>query len=187
QTGIETGSPRLIEKYMSGKALPSSPEEWPEIVRQSLGILEENGWVPACTTINGLPGEEPDDVVRTLELIDEIKDYKALIVPLNFVFMEGSHLSEEKSFTAEDMLPEHWQVIGECLEHDAQVSREMKDSIQMEGSIKGRLLDWLTDYLIGNGEKYAQEMKEGSPPADYDEVSQHTFPECLERREVKNF
>ncbi|KXA93120.1 hypothetical protein AKJ64_01420 [candidate division MSBL1 archaeon SCGC-AAA259E17] len=126
-------------------------------------------------------GEDPGDVVKTLELIDEIKDYKALIVPLNFVSVEGSHLLEEKSFTAEDMLPEHWQVIGECLEHNAQVSKEIKDSIRMEGPIKGRLLDWLMDYFIKNGEKYARGMKEGIPSKNYDEISGNTFSGCLER------
>ncbi len=38
QTGIETGSPRLIDKYMRGKTLPSDLEDWPEICEQAIGI-----------------------------------------------------------------------------------------------------------------------------------------------------
>ena len=32
ETGIETGSVRLMRKYMAGKMLPYKPEQWREIV-----------------------------------------------------------------------------------------------------------------------------------------------------------
>lgn len=181
QTGIETGSTRLMEKYMSGKALPSPPEKWPEIVDQSLGLLEDNGWVLACTLMNGLPGETKDDVVETLELLDDIRDHRAPIVPLSFVSMEGSSLSGEDSFRAEDMLPEHWQIIGECMEHNARVARDLKESYGPENPITGWLFDRLVDYLIKNAEKYAKGMKKGEPPKDYSKVStDYTIPDVLE-------
>ncbi|KXB03647.1 hypothetical protein AKJ48_03705, partial [candidate division MSBL1 archaeon SCGC-AAA261O19] len=180
QTGIETGSPRLMEKHMRGKALPSSPEKWPEIVDQSLGLLDDNNWTPACTLINGLPGETRDDAAKTLELLDEIKNHTALIVPLNFVSMEGSSLSKENSLRAEGVYPEHWQILGECMEHDAEIARSLK-SDKIRGNV---LIKWLfehfSDYLIKGAEKYAEGMKAGNPPKNYSEISEdYTVPEVL--------
>ena len=40
ETGIETGSPRLMKKYMAGKMLPFKPEQWQEIVEDAFGILK---------------------------------------------------------------------------------------------------------------------------------------------------
>ncbi|MEA1904317.1 MAG: radical SAM protein [Candidatus Hadarchaeota archaeon] len=174
QTGIETGSPRLIEKHMHGKALPSPPEKWPEIVKQSLGILEDNHWIPACTLISGLPGEKKDDVVKTLDLLDDIKDSLSLIVPLAFVSMKGSTLSAEESFTVKKMLPEHWMVLGKCMEHDAWVARKLKKDYAKGNNILIRwLFDHLSEYLIKSSEKYAGKMKGGEPPRDYSKTSKN--------------
>ena len=171
QTGIETGSPKLIAKHMRGKVLPSPPEKWPEIVKQSLGILEDNNWIPACTLIFGLPGEERGDVVKTLDLLDDIEDSLSLIVPLTFVSMKGSALSTEESFTVKKMTPEHWMVLGKCIEHDARVARKLKKDYMKEKNI---LIRWLfsrfTDYLLNGVERYAKKMKRGEPPRDYSKI-----------------
>jgi radical SAM superfamily enzyme YgiQ (UPF0313 family) len=92
QTGIETGSARLIARHMKGKALPSPPEKWHEIVTQAFGILDENNCICAATLINGLPGETTDDVIKTIELVDDLKGAHTILVPLNFVSMRGSSL-----------------------------------------------------------------------------------------------
>jgi radical SAM superfamily enzyme YgiQ (UPF0313 family) len=174
QTGIETGSPRLIAKHMRGKALPSPPEKWPEIVRQSLGILEDNDWIPACTLISGLPGEERDDVVKTLDLLDEIEDSLSLIVPLAFVSMKGSALSTQESFTVEKMTPEHWMVLGKCMEHDVRVARKLKkDYLKGKNIFVRWLFGRLTDYLINGAERYAKKLKRGEPPKDYSKSSKN--------------
>ncbi|MGZ4926335.1 MAG: B12-binding domain-containing radical SAM protein [Halobacteriota archaeon] len=91
QTGLETGSERLLARYMKHKALPSSIEKWHEIVTQAFGILDDNDWVCAATIINGLPGETTDDVIKSIELVEELKSIatKSLIIPMNFVSMRG--------------------------------------------------------------------------------------------------
>jgi len=181
QIGIETGSPRLIAKYMHGKVLPSPPKKWPEVVKQSIGLLNDNNWVPACTLISGLPGENKEDVIKTLDLLDDIKDSLSLIVPLAFVSMKGSALSIEKSFTKEKMIPEHWMVIGKCMEHDARVSRKLRENY-MAGNIATRwLFKRLTDRLIDGAKKYAEGMKKGNPPKDYSKISKnYLIPDVMD-------
>jgi len=116
QVGIETGSPELMKKHMLGKVLPFKPEEWPEVVIEAHRILAENNWVPCSTLISGLPGETAEDVRKTIELVQKLREYKSLIVPLFFVPLGG--LTGNKFFTKEDMLPEHWMLMAECIKHD---------------------------------------------------------------------
>ncbi len=116
QVGIETGSPRLAEKYMRGKAKPFDAREWPSLVREAFKFLNENRWVPAATLISGLPGEEADDVIKSIELVEDLKEYKSLIVPLFFVPI--GTLKKEKFFLARKLLPEHWQLLAKCIKHD---------------------------------------------------------------------
>ena len=85
QTGVETASPMLMAKYMSGKCRPFTCEQWPETVVQGFQVLEQNHWVPCATIIMGLPGEQERDVLMTTELIDRLRGFRSLVVPLFFV------------------------------------------------------------------------------------------------------
>ena len=118
QTGIETGSPELVSKHMKGKAKPFRPEEWPEVVKEGFKLLNDNRWVPCGTLVMGMPGEKAEDVSKTIELIRDLRPYKSLIVPLFFVPL--GDMKDDEFFRPDAMLPEHWMLLGECIEHDFQ-------------------------------------------------------------------
>jgi radical SAM superfamily enzyme YgiQ (UPF0313 family) len=117
QTGIETGSVRLIGRYMAGKPLPFKPEEWPEVVVQAFGISKDYGWIPAATLIMGLPDETPSDVIASLELMDKLKDVPSFIIPQFFIPITETVLRGEKMFNVLSMRDEHWQLLNKCIEH----------------------------------------------------------------------
>jgi len=77
QVGLESGSPRIMRKYMSGKSRPWRPEEWPQVVKEAMSIMNENYWYPCCTLIIGFPDETEDDIIRTLELVDDLRSMRA--------------------------------------------------------------------------------------------------------------
>jgi radical SAM superfamily enzyme YgiQ (UPF0313 family) len=56
--GLESGSPRIIGKYMCGKPRPWTPQEWSETVLEATGIMNENHWYPCYTMIVGFPDEK---------------------------------------------------------------------------------------------------------------------------------
>jgi len=87
EVGIETGSPRLAEIIMPAKSAPYPASMWPEVVEDSFRIMHENTIIPAATLIIGLPGENSYDVVKTAELIDKLRPYRSIIVPMFFVPM----------------------------------------------------------------------------------------------------
>jgi radical SAM superfamily enzyme YgiQ (UPF0313 family) len=168
QTGIETGSPKIMEMYMKSKCAPSSPEEWPEIVAGSLGLLNDHEFIPACTLIAGLPGEEEGDVIRTIELMDDIRDTRSLVVPMNFVSMGPAGLSDKDSFTADKMTPSHWELLGVCIEHDMRMVRHMNRYIVDGNAVMTGISRLAMRYMIRGAEKYSRELKQGHPPEGWD-------------------
>jgi len=114
QTGIETASGALIKKHMPGKALPFKPEQWKNVVCEAFQLLHENNWVPCATLIMGLPDETEKNVIETIELVEKLKDYKSLIIPLFFVPVEATRLKREEGFTRHKMTLAHWALMAKC-------------------------------------------------------------------------
>lgn len=115
EVGIETGSPELAKKIMYRKSAPYPPEKWPEIVEDAFRIMHENHIVPAATLILGFPEETSDDLVKTIELLDRLKHYRSIIVPMFFVPM--GVLKKNPWFLKDHLKPEHIDVMIKCLNH----------------------------------------------------------------------
>jgi radical SAM superfamily enzyme YgiQ (UPF0313 family) len=112
--GIESGSVRLMRRYMNGKAYPLSIENWPEIVVQGTALFNDHLWYPMYTFILGLPGETEEDVLATLELFDRLKDSMVFYVPLLFVPLEEAILRNSSRATLERMNELHWEFLLGC-------------------------------------------------------------------------
>ncbi len=117
QTGIETGSPKLIKRHMAGKCKPFKPEDWPGVVVSSFEILARNHLIPCATLILGLPGETEKDLELTIQLVERLKPFKSLVVPL-FLVSEGGLKNKAESFKLEKMTSEHYELYLKCWEHD---------------------------------------------------------------------
>ncbi len=124
ETGIETGSSRLIGKYMRGKCLPFKPEEWQETVLQAYGILNDNNWTPLSTIIIGLPGETDDDAIKTLELIDEIFNYRSFLVPNLFANLHECILRNERRANFDGISDVQMEVFQRCWEYNIRLWKE---------------------------------------------------------------
>ena len=121
ETGIETGSTRLMKKYMGGKMLPYKPEQWQEIVTNAFGILNDNDWYPLATLIVGLPDEKEEDVLATLELMDRLKGYNAFYVPLFFVPLENCVLMNKKGAELDSLSKARWEFFIRCWEYNIKI------------------------------------------------------------------
>jgi len=118
QVGLETGSPRLMKKYMKGKCLPLPPDEWQRVVKDGLRVMERNRWFACCTILLGLPDEHSEDVKETIQLIKDVDERFAFYFPLFFVPISATPLGEQRMFIAEHALSEHWRLILECWKHN---------------------------------------------------------------------
>jgi len=124
ETGIETGSKRMIRKYMAGKPLPFKPEDWPRIVTQAFGILNDNFGYPLATWIVGLPGENEEDILASIELVEDLKGTKGFFVPLFFVPLGESTLKTAKGVDSKALTELHWEFFAECWKYNLNVWRK---------------------------------------------------------------
>ena len=124
ETGIETGSVRLMRKYMVGKPLPFKPEQWKEVVTQAFGILNDNSWYPLATLIIGLPDEKEEDVAETLELMDDLRDYNAFYVPLFFVPLENCVLKDKQGAELDSLSKIRWEFLVRCWQYNIRIWRD---------------------------------------------------------------
>jgi radical SAM superfamily enzyme YgiQ (UPF0313 family) len=116
EIGIETGSAELAQKIMPAKAHPFKAENWPEVVKEGMGLMHDNMMVPACTLIVGLPEEKEEDILKTMDLMDDLKSFRSFIVPLFFVPL--GRLKSEDWFRRAEMSDLHKKLLFQCTEHD---------------------------------------------------------------------
>jgi radical SAM superfamily enzyme YgiQ (UPF0313 family) len=123
EVGVETGSPHMITAAMPGKVAPFKASQWPELVVQAAGLMNDNHVYPACTFIVGLPQETEEDVLRTIDLIDDLWDFRALLVPMFFVPL--GHLKSRDWFRRDMLSQSQRELLKRCLTHGIRQSKSM--------------------------------------------------------------
>jgi radical SAM superfamily enzyme YgiQ (UPF0313 family) len=152
---------------MPRKASPKNPENWPEIVRDCYQLFGEESWLPVASLVLGLPGETAEDVLQTIELVESLKDYTGLMMPLFFSSMSETRLGGSTSFGKDRAFPEHWELVGLCLEYNLRhlkaLHRLYSERITAGPAVlaahKGITL--FADVAMN---KYLKRMKRGEPP-----------------------
>lgn len=134
EVGIETGSPRLAKIIMPAKAAPFKPEEWPDVVEEAFAIMHDHRIVPASTFILGFPGEEPDDVVKTIELIERLRSYRSIIVPMIFVPM-GALKGSEGGIAGLNFTREHAEAMKIAFWHTVRWAEDIMNTFYLRGRI----------------------------------------------------
>jgi radical SAM superfamily enzyme YgiQ (UPF0313 family) len=110
--GLETGSAKLIKQYMAGKPKPYSPEKWSNIVQDGVNLLNDSYWYPFCTLIIGLPGETENDVIKTLNLIDDLKGNN--LIYSVFFFIPMNELTDKEFFNTKELTLRRWELFYNC-------------------------------------------------------------------------
>lgn len=114
EMGIETGSVRLMKKYMKGKALPYNVDNWPELVVQAIGKMNDYEWWPLCTIMTGQPEETEDDVIATLNLIDDLRNHNAKMfyTPVLFIPLKEAILGNSRRTNLDNLTELQWEVLA---------------------------------------------------------------------------
>ncbi len=116
EIGIETCSSKLARRTMPAKASPFSAEKWPDLVRETTALLHDNNVVPIYTLIVGLPEETEEDTIETINIIEEMRPYRCIIVPLFFV--PWAKLKGEGWYRFEQVTELQMELLKKCLSHD---------------------------------------------------------------------
>jgi radical SAM superfamily enzyme YgiQ (UPF0313 family) len=116
EMGIETGSVRLMKEHMKGKALPYTVDNWPELVVEAIGYLNDYDWWPLCTIMTGQPDETEDDVIATINLIDDLRAHNAKMfyTPVLFIPLKEAVLGNCKRTNLDNLTELQWEVLSRC-------------------------------------------------------------------------
>jgi len=114
EMGIESGSVRLMKKYMKGKALPYTVDNWPALVVEAIGIMNDYDWWPLCTIMTGQPDETEEDVIATLNLIDDLRNHNAKMfyTPVLFIPLKEAILGNCRRADLNSLTELQWEVIS---------------------------------------------------------------------------
>jgi len=112
--GLETGSARLFNTYMKGKAYPYKASQWRDVVLKGMEILNRHNWFPFCTFIIGLPGETDEDTKQSLDLLYDLRQAKGMFVPTFFVPLENTRMEQKASAKLIEMTDLQWEFFFTC-------------------------------------------------------------------------
>ena len=112
--GLETGSARLFDTYMKGKAYPYKSHQWRDVVLKGMEILNRHNIFPFCTFILGLPGETKEDTKQSLDLLYDLRNAKGTFVPTFFVPLEDTRMQKKASARLIDMTDLQWEFFFTC-------------------------------------------------------------------------
>ncbi|MGZ8844398.1 MAG: hypothetical protein ACXW18_12095, partial [Pyrinomonadaceae bacterium] len=116
--GLETGSSRLFEIFMKGKAYPYKAPQWRDVVLKGMETLNKHNWFPFCTFILGLPGETDADTKDSLNLLYDLRDAKGTFVPTFFVPLEDTRMQKKDSAKLIEMTDLQWEFFYTCWKYN---------------------------------------------------------------------
>ncbi len=108
---------RMAKMIMPCKGVPFSREDWPSVVLQGLTVLNRNNWFPAMTLMIGNPGETDEDVMATLDLLNEVESCGlfALFVPSIFTPLHNTKMANRTGVAeTKQLTPLQWQLMMKC-------------------------------------------------------------------------
>jgi len=112
--GLETGSVRLFNQFMKGKAYPYRPGQWPDVVLKGMQVLNRHNWFPFCTFIVGLPGETREDTKQSLDLLFALRDAKWCVIPTLFVPLGDTRLEKKLGAKLVELSDLQWEFFFTC-------------------------------------------------------------------------
>ncbi|HVE59808.1 MAG TPA: radical SAM protein [Pyrinomonadaceae bacterium] len=122
--GLETGSPRLFNQFMKGKAYPYKAEQWHDVVLKGMDILNKHNWFPFATFIVGLPGETDEDTKKSLDLLHALKDAKWVVMPTLFVPLEDTRMEKDESAKLARLTELQWEFFFTCWRYNIDFYRK---------------------------------------------------------------
>lgn len=130
QVGVETGSIRLVAKYMPLKGAPFEADEWPDRVLEGWKLLCKNYIYPAGTLLIGLDDSE-EDIQTTIDLVKKLNNYPGMCWPLTFMPLGALRSRTRKNFYVdwEVMSPKAQELFLLCINHMLDQSEKMHEHI----------------------------------------------------------
>ncbi|MCF7957003.1 MAG: B12-binding domain-containing radical SAM protein [Phycisphaerae bacterium] len=114
--GIESANGHLVQANSPGKIAPFDPDNWEQIVMETVDRMIAAGFFPIISLILGLPGETPEDVKMTLEMVKQLEKKRAVIFPIFYEPIEPDKILTNHRFSISRMTLDHLELYTRCYE-----------------------------------------------------------------------
>jgi radical SAM superfamily enzyme YgiQ (UPF0313 family) len=147
---------------MRSKVRPFKPEQWPDLIYESLGKMHDNMIIPFCSLIFGLPNETIKDKEKTLNLIKNLKEFRSILFPVNYIPLGNQKEQRRFSDNLEELDDIEKEICFRCLDHDLKWINNSKKYFYKESKYKF-LIDLLSKIWIfqyqRNVSNYKKQLK----------------------------
>ncbi|MCY0859358.1 MAG: radical SAM protein [Sulfolobaceae archaeon] len=162
--GLETGSEKILYKYMRAKMFPYSPSEWKDVILDATAIMNDNYIYPCYTMTIGYPEETDEDVQQSIDLVQAIIDhqFKAWIFPLPVIPMGVSRLRDYPFPVMEKLPSKYWDLLYISWRYDLKITRDLAVVItwRIKNKIVRNIIQNMIDKIFNNIENIFWELKE---------------------------
>lgn len=162
--GLESGSTRIVDKYMRGKAFPWTPDAWGDIIVDSAQIMNDAHITPCFTMTIGFMDETEEDVKQTIALSRRLidNDLKALMFPLPVIPITSSRLRKNSFPDAEKLPRGYWDLLYLCWKRDLDIIRGMTGSLtyRIPNGIAQKVAAGIMGRVFGNIETMFEELRD---------------------------
>ncbi len=114
--GAESANGELVAANSPGKIAPFKPQEWEGLIVKAGEKLTKTGYYSVFSLVLGLPGETPDDIRRTLALVDRLEKMRVVIFPIFYEPVDAAEIGTGRRFGIDTMRPEHLELYRKCYE-----------------------------------------------------------------------
>ncbi len=162
--GLESGSTRIISKYMRGKPFPYKPEDWGNVIIESTRILNDAYITPAYTMTIGFPDETDEDVQQSIDLVKQLFDSggKAWVFPLPVIPITSTKISRNPFPELERLPTKYWELLYVSWKKDLELTMEILPQMtkRMSSKITKAIVNTVMSLTFSNIENVFLELME---------------------------
>ena len=183
--GLESGSERIISKYMRGKPFPYKPEDWKGVIIESTGIMNDAFITPCYTMTIGFSDETDEDMDKSIQTVTEIFESgaKSWVFPLAVIPMGSSRIRNNPFPILEKLPSKYWDLLYICWKNDLEVTRNMLPHMtkRMGSKVTRFIVNMVMDRTFSHIEGVFRELMEtrGLKAYDYSDVNLNSLTGLL--------
>ncbi|QKQ99034.1 B12-binding domain-containing radical SAM protein [Metallosphaera tengchongensis] len=161
--GMESGSIKILKKYMPAKAFPWSVEEWTDVILDATAIMNENYIYPCYTMTIGYREETDDDVQQSIDLVQKVidHDFTAWVFPLPVIPMSVTRVKDNPFPDLERLPSKYWDLLYISWNYNMKVTRKLAPRLAGKG-MTGRLVRLMIDRVFSSIEWFFRELKDSN-------------------------